>query len=317
MFVAHHSRIFDHIYLIDHMSVADYRILSNKEVTVFRLDRREYALDIGINALIQHCQLPEKYDWISVLDVDEFLPFLTRSAWLKALHALPAARCYTQFWLNSIPIQMSSTRLNPQTELLSPSQSAHTSKQIYRGGSSRSLFVRHGNHAASFPVPLIPRISHRSKSLRAPWRILHIPFLGVADLAAKLTNFPKQNFADKIEARAHWLTQKYGSLTSVENMDTNDMLWLVANYRTNHLVSRTRDQPLPILNAERHVPFSHLQGTWEAWADAIDNAPLATQQPLQTNIDFAPRLRRRFSNKVRLIRESTRISSTNEIEVSL
>ena len=101
-FLAYHLRIVDHVFLIDHNSSKNYRYLSCDRVTVFRSTISTYRLDININALLNVINSENKFDWIFVLDIDEFLPFQNKKQIHKFLCKYRDAQCISFRWRNGI-----------------------------------------------------------------------------------------------------------------------------------------------------------------------------------------------------------------------
>ena len=65
----------DQIYLIDHRSTKDLGQISLDRVKVIVSSQRAQFQSEVTNALIRDFKLYEKFDWIFVLDIDEFLPY--------------------------------------------------------------------------------------------------------------------------------------------------------------------------------------------------------------------------------------------------
>ena len=92
----------DHVFLIDHNSSKDYRSLTCDRVTVFRSTISTFRKAININALLNVINAENKFDWIFVLDIDEFLPFQNKRQIHQFLCKYRYAKCISFRWRNGI-----------------------------------------------------------------------------------------------------------------------------------------------------------------------------------------------------------------------
>lgn len=74
-FIIHNKNLVDHIYVIDHRSSKKFSTLHIEGVTFVESNQVCQFQSEVTNVLIRDFRLYEKYDWIFVLDIDEFLPF--------------------------------------------------------------------------------------------------------------------------------------------------------------------------------------------------------------------------------------------------
>lgn len=251
--LAYHSRLADHIYLIDHNSDKDLRGLSSKNISAFRSKMNTYTLDTNINSLIAHKKLREKYDWIFILDIDEFLPFKSNVEVQTFCHENRWNSCVSMYWRNGYAKQ-EETKLSDETVFDFQVQKAKTRKLIYNTKRRKHFWIGHGNHAAQFPLFGIPFLDIRPVVKKSPLPLFHLPFINMPTLIEKLENFPAKNFKNKVYRHAQHLETKYGPNWYVASISNIEKLWLVANYRVvkaNDIISEDN------LNFE---PINLLQG---------------------------------------------------------
>ena len=78
-FIIHHKNLTDQIYVIDHRSGKKFSDLDVEGVTFIESNQVAQFQSEVTNALIRDFRLYDKYDWIFVLDIDEFLPFASKA----------------------------------------------------------------------------------------------------------------------------------------------------------------------------------------------------------------------------------------------
>lgn len=228
--LAYHSRLADHIYLIDHNSDKDLRGLSNDNISVFRSNMNTYTLDTNINSLMAHKKLQGKYDWVFILDIDEFLPFGSRDEAHSFCHKFRWCSCVSMYWRNGYAKQEQS-KLKGNTAFDFQEQKAKTRKLIYNTKLRNHFWIGHGNHAAQFPIFGIPFLNLRPLVKKSPLPLFHLPFINIPTLIEKLENFPTKNFKNKIYRHAQHLEKKYGPNWYIASISHLEKLWLVTNYR--------------------------------------------------------------------------------------
>ena len=253
-FLAYHLRIVDHVFLIDHNSSKDYRCLSCDRVTVFRSTISTYRMDININALLNVINSENKFDWIFVLDIDEFLPFQNKKQIHQFLFKYRNAQCISFRWRNGILKDgCSDSRIESDSIIEFQLSKSKTKKLGYNTGairnwSGKNLYVTHGNHSAIFYAygnRLLGKLLIRKIQVEEP--LFHIPFLTFDRLSSKL-DLHQYRFKTKILNRANILSKKYGPEWYKSHIDLDDVYWLVANYRaqTSDFVDAGRKDFEPI-----------------------------------------------------------------------
>ena len=237
-FLAYHLRIVDHVFLIDHNSSKDYRRLSCNRVTVFRSTISTYRLDININALLNVINAKNKFDWIFVLDIDEFLPFQNKKQIHQFLCKYRYAQCISFKWRNGILKDgRSDSRIESDSIIDFQLSKSKVKKLGYNTGairnwSGKNLYVTHGNHSAIFFAygsRLLGKLLVKKIQVEEP--LFHIPFLAFDRLSDKL-DLKQYEFKTKILRSTDRLSKKYGPEWYNSRIDLDDIYWLVANYRT-------------------------------------------------------------------------------------
>ena len=237
-FLAYHLRIVDHVFLIDHNSSKDYRCLSCDKVTVFRSTISTYRLDININALLDVINSENKFDWIFVLDIDEFLPFQNKKQIHQFLFKYRHAECISFRWRNGILKDgRSDTKFESGSVIDFQLSKSKVKKLGYNTGairnwSGKNFYVTHGNHSAIFFAygsRLLGKLLVKKKRVEEP--LFHIPFLTFDRLSSKL-GLKQYEFKFKILEGTDRLSKKYGPEWYNSRIDLDDIYWLVANYRT-------------------------------------------------------------------------------------
>ncbi len=237
-FLAYHLRIVDHVFLIDHNSTKDYRCLSCDRVTVFRSTISTFRLDININALLNVINSENKFNWIFVLDIDEFLPFQNKKQIHQFLCKYRNAQCISFRWRNGILRDgHCDSRIESDSIIDFQLSKSKVKKLGYNTGAIRNwsgnnLYVTDGNHRAIFFAygnRLLGKLLVKKIQVEEP--LFHIPFLTFDRLSSKL-DLHQHKFKHKILERTDRLSKKYGPEWFNSRIDLDDIYWLVANYRS-------------------------------------------------------------------------------------
>src|SRR5690606_32093468 len=103
-FLTYHFQLCDHIYLIDHNSHRDLRDLRLDGLTVVRSNQVAQFQSECTNLVIEHFQIKKKYDWLFVLDIDEFLPFSNKKDFHDFLQKHKQGAVLQFYWRNGVPV---------------------------------------------------------------------------------------------------------------------------------------------------------------------------------------------------------------------
>lgn len=204
VFLSRHLELFDKIILLDHNSDKDYRFLSDifLNLEVFRISEYGYKLDVFWNAVIHNRELNliEEYDYLFILDIDEFMPFVSKSQFERWLMSQKKNRLIKLFWKNALFTQyFGEIKVN---QVLSP-----VSKLGYNLNRLKRFYVEHGNHGVSLPIldKLLNRILISKNNTSEPCEyIYHFPLFSKDDLSTKLNSANKLNFRNKILQCSPW-----------------------------------------------------------------------------------------------------------------
>ena len=236
-FLAYHLRIVDHVFLIDHNSTKDYRCLSCDRVTVFRSTISTFRLDININALLNVINAENKFDWIFVLDIDEFLPFQNKKQIHQFLCKYRFTQCISFRWRNGILRDgHCDSKIESDSIIDFQLRNSKVKKLGYNTGairnwSGKNLYVTDGNHRAiffAFGNRLLGKLLVKKVEVDEP--LFHIPFLTFDRLSSKL-DLRQHKLKQKLLGRTDKLSKKYGPEWFNSRIDLDDIYWLVANYR--------------------------------------------------------------------------------------
>ena len=304
-FLAYHLRIVDHVFLIDHNSRKDYRCLSCDRVTVFRSTISTYRMDININALLNVINAENKFDWIFVLDIDEFLPFQNKKQIHQFLFKYRNAQCISFRWRNGILKDgRSDSRIESDSIIEFQLSKSKAKKLGYNTGairnwSGKNLYVTHGNHSAIFFAygnRLLGKLLIRKIQVEEP--LFHIPFLTFDHLSSKL-ELHQYRFKFKILKRADKLSKKYGPEWYKSRIDLDDIYWLVANYRaqTSDFVDAGRKDFEPIrLFRNIETELNH----WESLIDQCKEGVVVSESVEERNFinEYGKNLKR---NRKRIV----------------
>ena len=207
-------------------------------MTVFRSTISTFRSDININALLNVINSKNKFDWIFVLDIDEFLPFQNKKQIHQFLCKYRYAKCISFRWRNGILKDgRSDSRIESDSIIDFQLSKSKIKKLAYNTGairnwSGKNLYVTHANHSAKFFAygnRLLGKLLVRKIQVEEP--LFHIPFLTFDRLSSKL-DLHQHEFKTKILNSTDRLSKLYGPEWYNSRIDMDDIYWLVANYRT-------------------------------------------------------------------------------------
>ncbi len=239
VFIEHHAQLVDHIYLIDHRSKTDLSAIDYPGVTVIKSKQVAQFQSECTNLVIQHFKLWEHYDWVFVLDIDEFLPFDQRVTIDNFLFKHRGS-CALKFeWLNGVAIYPSKSGGHNKTLGDCEKLTFHkfTNPTVKVCANARKLgnnfLFRTGAHQLACIKPtLFSRLLFR-KNIK-----VYLPVASKKPLY-HVVSFDKESFVSKIqnyirqmEMRSHvlgqggWMVRDYPDVLSDE-----EWLWYIANFR--------------------------------------------------------------------------------------
>lgn len=223
-FHAHHARIFDWIFYIDHNSKKEYRALDLKNTKIYRTDIENFTKDLFLARVIQDIRINFDFNFLFILDIDEFLPQTGKLSFDEFLLGYLNSAVGTLYWRNGYPLLMAP--LIDAPTIFATKQLGNTKKLFYNLKRLGSFFPKEGNHNADYSFLGQTRIQirpHRQKESRS---LLHLPIISKAQLYQKLHAYPNDDFRAKIDMPQDL---EYFDLTP------ESLLNIVGNYRAkNH-----------------------------------------------------------------------------------
>lgn len=236
-FLLYHLRLVDHIYLIDHRSRYDLRHLNRPDVTVVRSNQVAQFQSECTNLVLDHFEIRENYDWLFVLDVDEFLPFKERSEFHSFLKSKASHKVIRLYWRNGVPFDApkgdSSASLIDCNSLrffrdLSVSIKSFANIQKMKG----NFVVPTGAHHIAYrELPWfskLPRVGgsiYRSHDTGKP--LFHVVAFDMDTFAKKIRHYVKQmDYRAHVKGQGGWAVRDYPT-----QMSEHEWLQLIANFR--------------------------------------------------------------------------------------
>lgn len=175
-FVRHNARFCDHFFFIDESVDATRTILGHLQaegfgITVFNSGSNTYVQSDLITTVLRHLHSIGGYDWVTLLDADEFLPDITREAFEHWLALVPANTLAALAWQTFIPRTRDYFSFeDPIVQNFLPRSTEGPPPLIYKVCVPASLLGvahadsgNHGAHHAGVPLPgvLLPlRLGH-------------------------------------------------------------------------------------------------------------------------------------------------------------
>jgi hypothetical protein len=286
LFLAHHEKLADRIVVIDHNSDRDLRELRSAKVEVYRLDIAAYMQAHTLNFLL-HCVLEvrrESGGMLFILDVDEFLPFSSRSEMDVCLARHREDPVISFQWRNGYAAD--SDQLSDPSAIRFCRQRTSTLKLAYNLDRLGLFFPLGGNHKVRLVRPFWRRRAPTVAVVDTGLGLLHLPFVRLEGLRQKVRDNPAHEFAGKISANYRLIGLKHDSPWAQDTVSDDDLLQLIANYRTKTPACR-----LNVTDADfEPVPFmSGLADQVLDWRTQIEDC--SAVKPLQWDQDSVAALK--------------------------
>ena len=261
-FLTYHLLLVDHVFLIDHSSRYDLRTLNLPDVTVVRSNHVVQFQSECTNLVIEHFNIKKDFDWLFVLDVDEFLPFSEKSEFSRFLKKQSLKKVLRFRWRNGIPFQPpdkeSEASLIDYRSLRFFSKTNPNIKSFVNIARIGSNFVvpTGGHHIAYANKPWFSKISllrsrsvYRSHSVDLP--LYHVVALNKEKFVKKI-----QHYVDHMQYRTHIIGQGGWIVSEYPTELTNEQwYWYVANFRVTDPslhVSASPEEFIPV-NIFKHI----------------------------------------------------------------
>ncbi len=284
-FILYYSVLVDHIFLIDHKSKKDLRNISLPNVSVIRSNHLAQFQSECTNKVIEHFDIASKFDWLFVLDIDEFLPFSKRNEIEEFLGRNSRNAVLHFYWKNGIPfhgdMEKPESLIDCNDIRFFNRYSIHTTACVNLVRMGGNFLVPTGAHHIRYKnVPWyfrIPKLTTRSfvSSRPAGVPLYHILAFDKDHFVRKI-----KNYVEQMEYRSH-VTGQGGKVVRdyPAEMSKDEWLWYIANFRVSNssqFENATREDyfPEPI--------FTHLDANKvRALREKIQSFPI-TKQVVQT-----------------------------------
>ncbi|MBN7805712.1 glycosyltransferase family 2 protein [Agrobacterium rosae] len=229
-FIAHHQRLVDEIILIDHNSDRQLSGLAREGVRTFKISADFFAQELFAAYFLKKLDLRKQFDFLFLLDVDEFLPFRSKDELSEFMDQNKEVAVTSMNWRNGFP--PSPNALTGSERLYFTIWRSSTRKLIYNLRKLGDILPIMGNHNAKYPLADSLLLQLRTKRRDSDLGLLHIPFLGLEGLRQKLSDFPSQSYGDKIARDLKALGIERDPTDKNFDLSDEELMTFVANYRT-------------------------------------------------------------------------------------
>jgi len=247
-FIEYHKNLVDQIYLVDHRSSKKISSLSIEGVTFIESNQVAQFQSEVTNAVIRDFRLYENFDWIFVLDIDEFLPFTSKRDLCAVLSKHEYDKVVAFNWRNGVGVYPTTgVGIKPGDSLIDVNPlliSDYTNINKKVAVNSRRLrypfYFRTGAHEIVKPLILLSKFTKGNKYKTIKPALKHYFIYHI--LAFDRQSFHKkiQNYVDQMDMRRHvkgqagWMVREY-------LLDFDDHAWLqiIQNFRIsneNHIL---------------------------------------------------------------------------------
>lgn len=230
-FLAHHKRLVDQIILLDHNSSVDLKDLECAGVQIFRISAQNFAQELFASYFIYKLKLHEEFDFLFLLDADEFLPFSSKEEIKKFMNDNKKESVLSMQWRNGF--SSTDEPLNGTETLYFTHWRTSTHKLIYNIKRVRYVIPIPGNHNAKYPFLDSLLIQLRPIRKDSGLGLLHIPFVGLQGLRQKLSTYPADSFRDKLFRDMSAMGIRHDPTSTEFNLSDEELMSFVANYRSN------------------------------------------------------------------------------------
>ena len=197
-FHAHHERLVHRIIYIDHGSRLEFSSLELAKTKFIACDISNFVKDVTYSKIINQSGLLTDLDFLFILDVDEFLPMETQEALHTFLQPYINYGTGTLNSVNGYPDRLKSLQMSPSLwvqETPSP-----TKKLFYNLKKLNYFLPKEGNHNADYPLLGQTFLQLRPRRNKTPAPLIHLPIISNDQMSQKLTEFPRQDFGDKLQS---------------------------------------------------------------------------------------------------------------------
>lgn len=238
-FLLHHAKLADQVYLIDHKSDYDLRLVDVPGVTVLRSNHVAQFQSECVNLVLDEFRMREEYDWLFVLDVDEFLPFSTRTEfedWLALYSDHPVVHFK---WRNGVPLFDDNHCAQDAKSLIDAplyffKNHCHNIKSFVNARViGQTFFFLTGAHHISKPYRrVVDRLVNQGKpkifnSVEADKTLNHVVAFDKDQFMRKIANYVEQmDMRSHVVGQGGWSVRDY-----LSDVNEDNWLWFIANFR--------------------------------------------------------------------------------------
>lgn len=239
-FLLHNRILADHVYMIDHNSATDLRHLQMDGVTVLRTNHEAQFQSEVTNAAIEHFKIKENYDWLFVLDIDEFLPFTTRADFHAFLNAHQNDRVIQFHWRNGVPFYDEEKGVPESLINCTSLRFFHKPSINFKSGvnikrTRGQFFVPTGAHHINEILPSWLRHLPFAKKYKiyTPYitekPLYHVVAFNKSAFLKKIKNYVEQmKYREHIKGQGGWVVRDYPT-----ELSGDQWLWYIANFRVS------------------------------------------------------------------------------------
>jgi hypothetical protein len=238
-FLLYHLNLCDHIFLIDHNSQRDLRGLDMARVTCVRSNHEAQFQSECTNLVIEHFNIKKNYDWLFVLDIDEFLPFSNKDSFHEFLNKYKGENAVQFQWRNGVPFY-DETKEPPPSLIDCDSirffhkQSPHCKTCVNIRKTKGKFVVPTGAHhiAIDYSGSMKPLFLQRKKRFLAP--ISDLPLFHIVAYNKDAFIEKIKIYVEQMKYREHVGGQGGGVVRDYPDELSNDeWLWYIANFRVS------------------------------------------------------------------------------------
>ena len=261
-FLLHHRMLADHVYMIDHNSTIDLRHLQMDRLTVLRTNHEAQFQSEVTNATIEHFKIKENFDWLFVLDIDEFLPFTTRTDFHAFLNAHKNDRVVQFYWRNGVPFYDETSGLPDSLINCTSIRFFHKPSVNFKSGvnirrTRGCFFVPTGAHHINEILPAWSRYLPFAKKYKiytphiTDKPLYHVVAFNKSAFLKKIKNYVEQmKYREHIPGQGGWGVRDYPT-----ELSGDQWLWYIANFRVSNPKKFFDMKPEYFI--EEHI-FAHL-----------------------------------------------------------
>ena len=100
-FIAHHLRLVDRIWFIDHSSLNSLDRFKSKKIKVFQFHYQAQFQGEVVTLVSRYIKNKYKNGWLFILDIDEFLPFFSKIIFDQYIDSINTKRVVGFNWINA------------------------------------------------------------------------------------------------------------------------------------------------------------------------------------------------------------------------